>query len=110
MDGLGLAGEKPTIPAPPNACPPTGLGPVIWLPRAPAPRLGSVGLAPAFPVLLGSLGLALGSEPPPPGLNAPDPIVVPTPPTPPCPMPARTPPPKPIPTSGCPKKPIARGA
>src|SRR5580704_10173560 len=108
MDGLGLAGENPTMPAPPKVGPATGLAPAIWLP--PVPALGSVGLAdvPAFPAFaaLGSVGLALGSAAPMPGLKAPDPIGVPTPPGP---TPARGPP-MPRPPSGWPKKPIARGA
>src|ERR1700722_13862470 len=91
MDGLGLAGENPTMPAPPKVGPATGFVPAIWLPPVPA---------------LGSVGLALGSAAPMPGLKAPDPIGVPTPPGP---TPARGPP-MPRPPSGWPKKPIARGA
>src|SRR6266700_1442501 len=102
MDCLGLAGEKPTMPAPPNAGPAMGLAPAIWLP--PEPALGSVGL-PEF-AALGSVGLALGSEPPPLGLIAPDPMGVQTLPWP---VPASTPP-MPIPLRGWPKKPMARGA
>src|SRR4051812_48244398 len=122
MDCLGLAGSKPTIPAPPKACPPIGLAPPIWPPVAPnpgfwppapafrpKPALGSLGFPPAL-ALFGSLGLPLGSEPPPPGLNAPDAMgvlmgMLP----PPGPAPAITAPLNPAAPSGCPKNPIASG-